>query len=173
MSRLIWTLRRWSHLCKGTGLLGLLLAIGAGGAMLGSIHPQIAVQTARLQALRTEAAAIRTEIATAGHSVANHALPAASTYTVFLRDHAALARERSIELTEIDHASRPEAGQRLVRHTLRYTIDGPYPALRDYLAAIERIPGVRVETLAFVRSPNPDGAVNALVQISYLVEAGA
>jgi len=173
MNRLIWTLRRWSHVCGWTGMLGLLLAVGAGAAVLGGIHPRIAAQTVQLQDLRTEAVAIRTEIAAAGGSAANHMLPAASTYTAFLREHAGLARARLIELTEIDHASRPEASQRLVRHTLRYTIDGRYAALRDYLATIERIPGVRVETLSFVRLPNPDGVVNALVQISYLVEAGA
>ncbi len=173
MNRLIWTARRWSHICGRTGMLGLLLAIGAACAVLGSVRPQVAAQTARLMALQTESAAIRAAIVTAAGSAADHRLPGASSYTAFLRAHADLALQRSIELTEIDYASRPEAGHRLVRHTLRYTVDGPYPALRDYLAEIERMPGVRVETLSFVRSPNPDGAVNALVQISYLVEAGA
>lgn len=172
MKRLIWTLRRWGHTCPWSGKVGLLLCILAAGVMVASIHPQIAARTAQLHALQTKMVALRTEAAAAARNDATPMLPGASTYTAFLRTHAGLALDRSIELTEIDYASRPEADHRLIRHTLRYTIDGTYPVLRDYLANLESMPGVRVETLSFVRSPNPDGTVNALVQLSYLVEAG-
>lgn len=171
MNRALWTLRRLAHVCGRRGLAGIALAAIA--ILIGSgFRMEIAAQDEALLQASTQAAALQRELAALRQPAARAALPAASTYTEFLRMHATMATERSIALTEIDYSSRAEAGQRLLRHTLRYTIDGPYPALRDFLSTVEQMPGVRVESMSLLRS-HGDSAVNALVQLSYLVESGS
>lgn len=171
MKRAIWTVRRAAHACGRRGLAGIALAVIA--IVIGSgLRMERAAQDEALLQANTRAATLQREVATRRQPAAQAALPAASTYTDFLRMHATMATERSIALTEIDYSSRAEADQRLLRHTLRYTIDGPYPALRDFLSTVEQLPGVRVESMSMLRA-HGDSAVNALVQLSYLVESGS
>lgn len=173
MNRLAWTLRRWRHACGRIGLAGLVLAIGCAVAVVAHIRPEHAAQSAALTRETARVAALNRELAAKDRPAAAAGLPNASTYTEFLRAHAALATARSIALTEIDYTSRPEDGQRLLRHTLRYTVEGRYPELRDYLATLEEIAGVRIESISLMRQPDAGRTVNALVQLSYLVETGS
>nr|WP_315597135.1 hypothetical protein [uncultured Cupriavidus sp.] len=176
MNRLYWTLRYACHCCSGFGLVGFCLILGASLALFGGIRPERAAQSMRLTSLTAlidDSARLENDAARVHADTASQSMPAAATYTNFLRKNAELALLHSIALTEIDFTSRPEAGQRLVRHTLRYAIDGNYPALREYLDAVERLPGARVESVSFVRSGDQRGAVNALVNLSYLVETAS
>lgn len=176
MNRLYWTLRYACHRCSGSGLVGLCLILGASIALFGSIRPESARQSARLTALTSlmdDSATLENKASGMHPGMAHQSMPAAATYTDFLRKNAELALLHSIALTEIDFTSRPEAGQRFVRHTLRYAIDGNYPALREYLDAVERLPGARIDSVSFVRSGDQRGAINALVNLSYLVETAS
>ncbi|SDP80419.1 hypothetical protein SAMN04488595_12613 [Ralstonia sp. 25mfcol4.1] len=172
MNRVVWMLRRWRHSCGWLGAAGLALAMGCVVAVATHIRPERTAQTAALQQETQHVARLAHELATRVKPARQHTLPDASTYTEFLRAHAALATARSIALTEIDYTSRAEAGQRLLRHTMRYTVEGRYPELRDYLATLEEIAGVRVESISFMRQSDASRTVNALVQLSYLVETG-
>ena len=176
MNRLYWTLRYWCHRCGGSGVVGLCLILGASIALFGSIRPESAAQSARLASLMAQmddSARLENKAASVHTGTARQSMPAAATYTDFLRKNAELALLHSIALTEIDFTSRPEAGQRFVRHTLRFAIDGNYPALREYLDAVERLPGARIDSVSFVRSGDQPDAVNALVNLSYLVETAS
>ncbi|RZT31262.1 hypothetical protein [Cupriavidus agavae] len=171
--RLQWTLQLLRHRCGRAGTAALALGAVALLALYGQILPGIDEATARLATESAETDRLRREVAAGQSGAARQAMPAAATYTGFLRTHAELALQQGIELTDIDFATRPEAGQRYLRHTLRYAVDGPYPALRAYLEAVERLPGARIDSVSLVRALDRDGAVNALVQLSYLVEAGS
>ncbi|KAI3591114.1 hypothetical protein D9X30_3795 [Cupriavidus sp. U2] len=172
MNRFVWMLRRWRHTLGWLGVAGIALAMGSVVAVVAHIRPERVAQTAALQQETGQVATLKRELAARAMPARQHSLPDASTYTEFLRAHAALATARSIVLTEIDYTSRAEAGQRLLRHTMRYTIEGRYPELRDYLATLEEIAGVRIESISFMRQSDASRTVNALVQISYLVETG-
>ncbi|CAB3776254.1 hypothetical protein [Pararobbsia alpina] len=174
-ARCRWLLRRWRQQIGWVGVAGLVVTVIATVSVVFGIAPREVALEDTLRTLMREprqAAAGGASSASGAASAIAADVPGPTTFTVLMRRNTALAAKHDIALRAIDFSTRAEAGGKLMRYSLQYTLEGGYAPIRDYLVELEQLPGVRIETLSLVRNPSDRRSTTVQVRLSYLQRAG-
>lgn len=167
-----WYLRQWRQYAGILALAGLGLLMLAGTLYLQKLRPLQKDLLRRDMAL-TEAAhklkQMPASAASAASSVADR-LPHSSQFTTFLLTLNQLAEQKHIVLQQSDYKASPEVNGELLRYSLQFPASGIYPDLQQFIAALEKMPGVRIENLNLSRPQISEQMLTIQMQLSYLSE---
>lgn len=167
---ILWYLRQWRQYAGILALAGLALLLLSAALYLQKLRP-LQKDLARRDMALTEAAhkLIPASAASAASSVADR-LPHSSQFTAFLLTLNQLAEQKHIVLQQSDYKASPEVNGELLRYSLQFPASGVYPDLQQFIAALEKMPGVRIENLNLSRPHIGEPTLTIQMQLSYLSE---
>jgi hypothetical protein len=172
MQQIIWYLRQWRKYAGILAIAGLVLLLMAGALYVQKLQPiQKDLERRELSLLeagRKLKQATSSASATAS-SVADR-LPQSNQFTAFLLKLNELAEQKHIVLQQSDYKATPEVGGELLRYGLQFPANGLYPDIQQFIAELEKIPGVHIENLSLSRSQIGETMLSMQVQMSYLSE---
>lgn len=94
----------------------------------------------------------------------------ADTFTFFLRRLNEVAQKNQVDINQVDYKSQVEADGKLKRFSLQFPATARYIQFRRFTAAMEQIPGVRIEAINMQRQSIGDEQLSIQIQLSYLTE---
>ena len=169
--QLLWTLRQWPRYTGLLGLIGVGLLGFAGLTYKQQILPVKRDLQSREQVASDEMRRLVHPVASGVARMASLVpLRSASSLTNFLREVAQLAEQHHIAIQQTDYKSNKEGDGHLLRYGVQFPAAGNYDDFRQFIAELEKIPGVRIETFSVNRAQIADEQLNAQMQISYLTE---
>ncbi|HSC80304.1 MAG TPA: hypothetical protein VLC08_08120, partial [Chitinolyticbacter sp.] len=149
--QLKWQARQW---VRSAGLLGLVgLGLGAFALIVYTqdVRPFEHDLTERELKLTQDLASLKSAAATPAPAALSAELQTPDTFTAFLRQSAQIAGQHRLSVLQSEYKTVTEADGALVRYGVQFPANGRYPDLRDFIAAMEEQPGVRVEALSISR----------------------
>lgn len=174
MNTLAWRIRQWGRCLGVTGLAGIGLLAAALVLQLAAVGPArdaVAAQAERLAVLR-HAAAARTAEAPPPPVDPLAGLPPAGAAAQQIGELERLARAHDLDLPRGQYSVAPLAGTSLQRWQLVLPLEGPYPALHAFLAAVlERLPNLALDELKLERERIESVDLHAELRLSLFVEA--
>ncbi|WP_035053064.1 hypothetical protein [Andreprevotia chitinilytica] len=169
--QLLWLLRKWPRYTGILGFVGAALLVAAGLIWLQKVKPIEHDLDRREETVDAEAAKLAHPAASGASSLAALApLRHAGSFTDFLRELAKLSQDHKLIVPQTDYKSSPEGAGHLLRYGVQFPATGSYADLRAFVADIEKIPGVRVETFSVGRTQIAEETLAAQIQLSYLTE---
>lgn len=97
-------------------------------------------------------------------------LPVRSELPAVIRQLDDVFERFGVPASQRDFQPAEEAGGKLVRYTSQLALQRPYPAVRELMVELARLPGVRVESLNFSRTQINESAPSVLIRYSVLTE---
>ncbi|WP_028454219.1 hypothetical protein [Chitinilyticum litopenaei] len=167
-----WYLRQLPRYGGLLALIGLVLLGLAGTLYLQKLEPARKALQDREEEIRRKSAQLRTLVVSSKASAAIGEVPLnqPETYTFFLRRLNQLNESHQINPSQMDYKTALEQEGHFVRYSLQFGATGTYPKLRDWLDAVQGIPGVRVEVVNMSRSQIAEEQLSVQIQLSYLTE---
>jgi hypothetical protein len=167
-----WYLHQWRQYTGILAIAGLVLMLFAGALYLQKLKPLQKDLTLRESTLSEAARKLKIATTTASNAyqASNVAerLPKSSEFTAFLLKLNALAEQKHIELQQSDYKATPEINGELLRYSLQFPASGAYPDVQQFIAELEKMPGVRIENLSLTRQQIGEALLSLEVQMSYL-----
>ncbi|WP_373974929.1 hypothetical protein NT239_15045 [Chitinibacter sp. SCUT-21] len=169
-SQLLWYLRL---IPKYSGILGL-----AGLALLGfaallyfqDLKPYEADLANRESELERKFANLRVANVASEAQAQLPKLNHDDTFTFFLRRLNQVAEKNNIAIPQIDYKAQVEADGKLKRYSMQFPATARYIQYRRFSAALQQIPGVRIEAVNFQRQTIGEEQLSIQMQLSYLTE---
>ncbi|WP_269532473.1 hypothetical protein [Chitinimonas sp. BJYL2] len=97
-------------------------------------------------------------------------LPARGELPAVIRQLDEVFERFGVPASQRDFQPAEEAGGKLVRYTSQLALQRPYPAVRELMVELARLPGVRVESINLSRTQINESAPSALIRYSVLTE---
>ncbi|KAF0812920.1 hypothetical protein IGB42_02768 [Andreprevotia sp. IGB-42] len=170
-AQLMWGLRQWPRYTGLLGLVGVGLLLFALFVYQQKVKPIQRDLESREQVASEEAQRLARPAASDASSIALLTpLRPAESLTNFLRELAQLAEKNKINVQQTDYKSNAEGDNHLLRYGVQFPANGTYDDLRLFIADLEKIPGVRIETFSVARNQIADEQLSAQLQLSYLTE---
>jgi hypothetical protein len=174
MQQVIWYLRQWRQYAGILAIAGLALLLLAGALYIQKLQPIQKDLERRelglLEAARKLQQSSSSASATATASSVAERLPQSNQFTAFLLKLNTLAEQKKIVLQQSDYKATSEVGGELLRYGLQFPANGLYPDIQQFITELEKIPGVRIETLNLSRPQISDAMLNVQIEMSYLSE---
>jgi HPt (histidine-containing phosphotransfer) domain-containing protein len=168
----IWYLRQWRQYAGILAIAGLVLLLMAGALYVQKLKP-IQKDLERRELSLLEAARKLKQSASSASATASSVaerLPQSNQFTAFLLKLNELAEQKHIVLQQSDYKATPEVGGELLRYGLQFPANGTYPDTQQFIAELEKMPGVRIENINLSRPQIGEAMLSIQVQMSYLSE---
>ena len=164
-----WQAQQLARRLGFTGLLGLLLLVGAVALYLFALHPA----QAQLSQARAELAQLVAQPMTARRPPPNPlgrlaTLPRVSEVPALLKQLAAVAKQQGVDLPQGHYHLSPVADGGLLRLQARYPVNAAYPPLRSFLAAsLAAFPSLTVDGFTLKRTDIGATQVTGELRLSF------
>ena len=152
-----------------TGLLGLLLLLGAAGLYLLALHPaQGQLRQARAELAQVSAKPLVAPRAAPNPLGALAQLPRVGELPQLLKRLAAVARHEGVDLPQGHYHLSPVASGQFLRLRARYPVNAAYPPLRGFLAAsLAAFPSLAVDGFTLKRTDIGATTVTGELRLSF------
>ncbi|AMC35086.1 hypothetical protein [Janthinobacterium sp. B9-8] len=168
----IWYLRQWRQYAGILAIAGLVLLLLAGALYVQKLKPIQKDLERRELSLLEAARKLKQSSSSASATASSVAdrLPQSNQFTAFLLKLNELAEQKHIVLQQSDYKATPEVGGELLRYGLQFPANGLYLDIQQFITELEKMPGVRIETLNLSRPQISDAMLNVQIEMSYLSE---
>lgn len=167
LPRMRWHLMQWQRRLGSGGLLALAVITAALVIDQAVVHPAIAVDHLRRQAVELGIAEQPQDVQVTEPAVVEK-MPSADDFAPRLEQLLAALTRRGfiIEQTTLAYSSPGDTG--LQRLDVEIPLAGPYSLLREALLDVAREPAVRIENLTLERKDIASGLLNINLKVSLL-----
>ncbi|QLG88198.1 hypothetical protein HQ393_08015 [Chitinibacter bivalviorum] len=169
-SQLLWYLRLIPKYAGILGLAGIVLLGFAAVLYTQDLKPYEKDLANREAELERKFNSLRTPIIASTVSAELPKLNQADTFTFFLRRMNEIASKDQVALNQVDYKSQIEADGKLKRYSLQFPASARYMQFRRFTAALQQIPGVRIEAVNLQRQVIGEEQLSVQMQLSYLTE---
>ncbi len=170
-----WTVQRWLRRIGWPGML----AIGILAMCPAFYFSAVSSEQARLTAARHSAASLHKQLVLAGKSVKDevlspddqlaafyHEFPTEGCSPQLLEKLVVLASNHGLSLNDGEYKTTQDKVGKLVRYQMTLPVQGEYPQIRKFLAALPtELPAIALENVQFERPKIADPKVEAKIRL--------